>query len=152
MVFDRDADLGKLKGAIIQAAKNEFGADVNLASLDLKRIRDGNTMGREEFKNKWVVRAKTSKTRPGVVDAKLQKIIDPSEIYGGVYAHVAITAKAYTMPKKGVTFYLNHVQKVKDGDVFSTQTPAEDVFTELNLDVGTTGAVAAADPLVDMFS
>ena len=152
MVFDKDADLSKLKDALIRAAKNEFGADVDLKTLDLKRIRDGNTMGREEFKDKLVVRAKTSLGQPGVVDKALNKIIDPSEIYSGVYAHVNITAKAYTLPSKGVTFYLNHVQKVKDGEPFTMRSQPKDVFEELEIPA-TGGTAAGSDPeLEGMFS
>jgi hypothetical protein len=153
MVFDKDADLSKLKGALLQAAKNEFGPDVDLKTLDLKRIRDGNTMGREEFKDKWVVRAKTGLGQPGVVDKQLNKIIDPSEIYSGVYAHVNITAKAYTLPSKGVTFYLNHVQKVKDGEPFATRSQPKDVFEELEIPAGAGDGAVASDPeLNGMFS
>jgi len=138
MLFDKAADLSKIKAAIIQAAKNEFGPDVDLKTLNLKRIRDGNTMNREEFKEKWVIRAKTMLGQPGVVDKQLNKIIDPSEIYSGVYAHVNITAKAYTIPDKGVTFYLNHVQKVKDGEPFSMRNQPKDVFEELEIVADTT--------------
>ena len=139
MLFDKTQDLSVIKNAMIQAARNEFGSDVNLAGLDLKRIKDGDKPNQEgviraEFKGKWVVRAKTSLGQPGVVGPSLQKIIDPAEIYSGVYAHVNMTAKAYTMPSKGVTFYLNHVQKVKDGTPFIKGAQAADVFEELNLD------------------
>jgi hypothetical protein len=133
MVFERDADLTALKKALVQAAHNEFGPDVDLKALDLKRIRDGNTMDRPEFKDKWIVRAKTGLGQPGVVDKKVNKIIDPSEIYSGVWAHVNITAKAYTLPSKGVTFYLNHVQKVKDGEPFVGKSNPGDVFSELDI-------------------
>ena len=150
MVFDKTADLSKVKAAIIQAAKNEFGPDVDLKTLDLKRIRDGNTMNREEFKDKLVIRAKTSLGQPGVVDKMLNKIIDPSEIYSGVYAHVNITAKAYSLPSKGVTFYLNHVQKVKDGEPFASGSQPKDVFEELEIPAEGAAAVSDKDA-EDMF-
>jgi hypothetical protein len=135
MVFDKKTDMSTLKNALIKAAKNEFGEDVDLKTLDLKRIRDGNEMERDEFKNAWIVRAKTVLSQPGVVDAQLNKILDPTEIYSGVYAIVALTAKAYTQPSKGVTFYLNHVQKVKDGTPFvGGGSKAEDVFSELEIE------------------
>jgi hypothetical protein len=153
MVFDKTADMSKLKAALIQAAKNEFGPDVDLKTLNLKRIQDGDTKDREEFKGKWIVRAKTSLGQPGVVDKALNKIIDPSEIYSGVYAHVNITAKAYTLPDKGVTFYLNHVQKVKDGEPFvGGRSQAKDVFEELELPAGAVGTTGAAEDLEGMFS
>ena len=135
MLFDKKtADMTKLKTALVQAARNEFGADVDLKAIDLKRIQDGDTKDRAEFKGMWVVKAKTSVNQPGVVDAKLNKILDPSEIYSGVYANVNVTAKAYKLPSRGVTFYLNHVQKVKDGAPFTGGPKSEDVFQAMEID------------------
>lgn len=135
MLFDKKiVDLSKLKTAMIQAAKLEFGDDVDLKTLDLKRIIDGDTKDRDEYKGHWVVKAATRLRAPGVVDAKLNKILDPSEIYSGVWAHVNVTVKAYTMPSKGVTLYLNHVQKVRDGEPIAGGPRPADVFEELEID------------------
>ena len=151
MLFDKKtADLSKLKAAIIQAAKLEFGPDVDLTTLDLKRIIDGDTKDREEFKGQFMVKAATRLKAPGVVDSQLQKILDPSEIYSGVYAHVNVTVKAYAMPNKGVTLYLNHVQKVKDGEVFAGGPKAADVFEELEItetETNTEGVGAEMDSM-----
>lgn len=149
MLFDKKtADISKLKNALIQAARNEFGPDVDLKTLDLKRIVDGDTKDRKEFKGMWVVKAKTAIAQPGVVDGKLNKILDPSQIYSGVYAHVHITAKAYMMPNKGVTFYLNHIQKVKDGEPFVGGAAPETVFEALDIPENETKAGAEAfDPI-----
>jgi len=147
MLFEKGTDMSELKAALLQAAKKEFGADVDLKTLDLKRIQDGDSPNSEggerraECKGQWVVKAKTAINQPGVVDSKLNKILDPSEIYSGVYAKVNLTAKAYTKPKTGVTFYLNHVQKVKDGETFAGGPKSEDVFEAL--DLGDTEEVAA---------
>ena len=145
MLFDKKtADLSKLKNALVQAAKNEFGPEVDLKTVNMKRIVDGDTKDRTEFKGMWVVKAKTALAAPGVVDAKLNKIIDPSEIYSGVYVHVNITAKSYTMPEKGVTFYLNHVQKVKDGEPFVGGSAPETVFEALDIPADAPGAAVFA--------
>jgi len=83
----------------------------------------------------WVVNAKTTLKAPGVVDAKMQKILDPSEIYSGVQARVALTAKAYSGSfGTGVTFYLQHVQKVKDDEQFAGGPKTTDVFEELDIE------------------
>ena len=151
ILFDKKtADLSKLKAAIIQAAKLEFGPDVDLTTLDLKRIIDGDTKDREEFKGQFMVKAATRLKAPGVVDSQLQKILDPSEIYSGVYAHVNVTVKAYAMPNKGVTLYLNHVQKVKDGEAFAGGPKAADVFEELEItetETNTEGVGAEMDSM-----
>ena len=134
MLFEKTADMSKLKAAMVQAAKNEFGEEVDLKTLDMKRIRDGNTKEYAEYQDKFFIKAKTNR-QPGVVDGNLNKILDPSEIYSGVYARVALTAKAYTHPAQGVTFYLQHVQKVKDGEPFvGGGKKAEDVFQALEVD------------------
>ena len=135
MLFDKKtADLTKLKNTMVQAAKNEFGPDVDLKSLDLKRIQDGDLKDRSEYQGQWVVKAATRLKAPGVVDTRLNKIIDPSEIYSGVYAQVNVTVKAYSQPNKGVTLYLNHVCKRKDGDPIAGGPKATDVFEELEID------------------
>jgi len=141
MLFDKATnDMTKIKAAMIQAAKNEFGADVDLKSLNLKRIQDGDeptTTGKDRpgaCKGMWVVKAATRLNAPGVVDKALNKIIDPTEIYSGVYAHVNVTVKAYKGPQgNGVTFYLNHVQKIKDGEALTGGPKSEDVFEALDL-------------------
>jgi hypothetical protein len=136
MLFDKKtSDLTKLKNAIAQAAKNEFGPNIDLKTLDLKRIQDGDLKDRSEYTGQWVVKAATRLKAPGVVDSKLNKILDPGEIYSGVWANVNVTVKAYSQPNKGVTLYLNHVQKVKDGEPIAGGPKATDVFEELEIDV-----------------
>ena len=158
MLYDKKtADLKKLKEAIIKAAQLEFGANVDLKTLDLKRIVDGDSPDsqgnprREEYKGNWIVKAATRLKQPGVVDSKMQKILDPGEIYSGVYANVNVTVKAYTLPKQGVTLYLNHVQKVKDGEQISGGPKAADVFEELEISESEIPAGATTADLDQMF-
>lgn len=70
---------------------------------------------------------------PGVVDRRLNPIVDASEIYSGCYARVSINAYAYNYEntKRGITFGLNHVQKMRDGEPLGNITRAEDVFDAL---------------------
>jgi len=161
MLFEKGKeDLAKLKQTMIQAAKNEFGPDVDLGELDLKRIKDGDapkadgTEQRPEFKGQWVVKAATRLKAPGVVDSRVQKILDPNEIYSGVFANVNVTVKAYGQPNRGVTLYLNHVQKVKDGEQIAGGPREADVFSEFDIaeaDVDAQVDAGAAD-MDGMFS
>lgn len=135
MLFPKDStDMKPLKQAMVKAAKNEFGADVDLKSLDLARLKDGDEMDRSEYKGNWVVKAKTTLGQPGVVDGQLNEIIDPSEIYSGVWAKVNITAKGYSKGDPGVTFYLQHIQKIKDDEPFAGGPRSKDVFDEIEID------------------
>ena len=77
----------------------------------------------------------SSKTKPGVVDQNVQPILDSSEVYSGCYARVQVGAFAYNYKgKKGVSFGLNHVQKVADGEFLGGRSRAEDVFDEVEVD------------------
>lgn len=71
----------------------------------------------------------SSKTRPGIVDASVQPILDSTEVYSGCYARVSINAFPYAVSgKKGVSFGLNHVQKLADGDFLGGRSNAADDF------------------------
>lgn len=77
----------------------------------------------------------SAKQKPGVVDLDLQPILDQSEVYSGCYARVSMGAFAYnTKGNKGISFGLNHVQKVADGDFLGGRTRAEDDFGTATLD------------------
>jgi len=71
----------------------------------------------------------SSKTRPGIVDKDVQPILDSSEVYSGCYARVQMNAYPYNYQGKlGVSFGLNHIQKIADGDYLGGRSKAEDVF------------------------
>lgn len=77
----------------------------------------------------------SNKTRPGIVDQQVQPILDQSEVYSGCYARVSMNAFAFSASgNKGVSFGLNHVQKVADGEPFGSVTKAEDDFEPLEED------------------
>ena len=71
----------------------------------------------------------SSKTKPGIVDKDLDPIIDSTEVYSGCFARVSINAFPYNVQgNKGVSFGLNHVQKLADGDYLGGRSRAEDDF------------------------
>lgn len=77
----------------------------------------------------------SAKTKPGVVDRDVNPILDSSEVYSGCYAKVSINAFAYNYKgKKGISFGLNHVQKLRDGDFLGGRSRAEDDFDVLDDD------------------
>lgn len=121
-LFPKDADLSELKGAIKAAAVEKFGDKLptNLRSP----LRDGEEKRREDgslppgYDGALFVNMKCRK-RPGVVDASLQDIIDETEFYGGCYARAQVHVQAYDQKgNKGVGVYLNHVQKLREGEPF----------------------------------
>jgi hypothetical protein len=76
----------------------------------------------------------TSKTRPGIVDQDLNPILDSTEIYSGCYARVSINCFPFNKQgNRGVSFGLNHVQKLADGDFLGGRSKAEDDFGKVDL-------------------
>lgn len=75
----------------------------------------------------------SSNSRPGIVGRDLSPLTSEDEVYSGMYARVAIAAAPYeSKGSKGVTFYLNHVQKTRDGEDLTGRTKPEDVFDALD--------------------
>ena len=71
----------------------------------------------------------SSKTKPGIVDGAVNPILDSTEVYSGCFARVSINAFPYSQQgNKGVSFGLNHVQKLADGDFLGGRSKAEDDF------------------------
>lgn len=71
----------------------------------------------------------SSKTAPGVVDQKLNRVISEDDIYAGCWCRATVIAYAYdTAGNKGIGFALQNVQKVKDDEKFSGKKDAADDF------------------------
>lgn len=103
-------------------------------------LRDGDTDEaidtdeNPEYKNHYFISV-SSKTKPGIVDKNVQEIIDPGEIYSGMYGRASINFFAYnTAGNKGVSAGLNNVQKTRDGDFLGGRSKAEDDFSEWDND------------------
>lgn len=87
---------------------------------------DGTSFG-EECRGHWVVTASSNLDQPPkIVDLNLNPIIDPTEIYSGMYARVAINfAPYFAQGKKGIGCYLStNVQKTRDGEPLGAAAPA----------------------------
>lgn len=132
------ATMKKLRDA--QQAALEYGKEKKFGGRIPKNwkdtIHDGDDedtlVKNPEYAGHWIM-AVSSKQRPGVVDQSVNPIMDSSEVYSGVYARVSLGAFAYnTQGNKGVSFGLNNVQKVRDGEPLGgVSSRAEDDFDEL---------------------
>ncbi len=87
-----------------------------------------------ECKGCWVFTASTSADpkfpKPGVLDAAGYPIMNASEVYSGMYGRVSINFGPYmNTGKKGISCYLNHLQKFRDGEPLAgTRSTAEEDF------------------------
>lgn len=149
-LFPKGADLSAIKKAIIAAGVKKFGADQKKWPKPFKTpLRDQAERGKEDEETGKIVMPDgyeagafflnlKSTVAPGVVDAQLQAIIDESEIYPGVWLRANINAFAYDQKgNRGVSFGLNHIQKVKDGESFAGgRGRAQDAFSAIESEDG----------------
>ena len=127
--------------AAIQAAYEEGQSKLKGSSKfvpaleDLKTpLRDGDKerKGDEAYKNAYFINA-NSTTKPGVVDADKQPILDTSELYSGIIGRASINFYAFNSNgNRGIACGLNHIQKLADGKPLGTRTRPEDDFDDLD--------------------
>jgi hypothetical protein len=88
-------------------------------------LRDGDAEKDDPaYANSFFVNA-NSANKPGVVDADMNAIIDPSEFYSGCYGRASVTLYPYNASgSKGIAVGLNNVQKTEDGDKLGGGTSA----------------------------
>lgn len=94
-----------------------------------------------------------SEFKPGIVNAAKQEIMNPQEVYGGAYFKAQVHAYWYDVKgNKGVTFGLDNVQLIRDGEPFGGKQKAEDAFDAIETPGGATaaGVASTADPLAMM--
>ena len=109
---------------------------------DGPRPSDGSAFG-EECKGMWVFTA-SSKQAPFVVDAQVQPIIDPTQVYSGMWGNVNVNFFPYANAgKKGIGCGLNGVQKTQDGEPLGGHVTAQEAFGPV---AGTYAPAPAAMP------
>jgi hypothetical protein len=91
------------------------------------RPSDGMPFG-EECKGHFVFTA-SSKLAPEVVDLYMQRILNQTEIYSGIYARVSVRFFPYASnDKKGIGCGLGPVQKIQDGEPLGSRVSAATAF------------------------
>jgi hypothetical protein len=140
-LFAKGADLAKLKAAVKAAAEKKWGTDQKKWPKNMRSpFRDQAERAKtDDDDNEYLpdgyeagaifINMKSTK-KPGLVDARNEDIIDDADFYGGCYARAQVNAAAYDHKgNAGVSLYLNHVQKLRDGESFgSAPRNAADVF------------------------
>lgn len=89
------------------------------------RPSDGMPFG-EECKGHWVFSGSTGLQHPPkIVDAAGNPIIDPTEVYSGMYGRIALNFGPYNQAgKKGIGCYIaTNVQKTRDGEPLGSSDP-----------------------------
>ena len=141
-------DIPAIKRALLEAGKERFpaaftdggawprGYTCALKDADKDVTNEGILLSEKnpEYKGCYVIKA-NSKSRPVVLDRRKAAVTaDDDIIYSGCYINASIVARGFEFGKmtKGVKFYLNGVQFVKDGERFGGN--ASDDFDALDGD------------------
>ena len=128
------ATLGKIEAAIEKATKegvSRFGSKFGKAPSFRIPLRGGDVdkPDDEAYKDSYFLNV-NSKTKPGLVDKDVNPILDPTEVYSGCYGRVSITGFPYSVNgSTGISFSLNNVQKLEDGESLGGKPRAEDDFS-----------------------
>ncbi|MBO6280151.1 MAG: DUF2815 family protein [Bacilli bacterium] len=95
-------------------------------------LRDGDLERPDDpaYKNSYFINA-NSTSKPEVVDAALNPIMETSELYSGIYGRASITLYAFNNNgNKGIACGLNNLQKIRDGEPLGSKASAEDDFAD----------------------
>ena len=155
-IFAKGTDLTPLKKAAEAVLVEKFGAD---KSKWPSNLRSPFRKCSERWKNeggKQIIPAgyedgeaifmtfkqDAEKGKPCVVDASVQEIIEPQHVYAGMYARASVRPYYYNQKgNQGVSFGLNNVQKLEDGDPLGGgKTRAQDDFEAVAADMAAQSA------------
>lgn len=93
---------------------------------------DDKTAGIEDYANCWFFNA-TSNQKPGLIVGATKRPAEKGEIYSGCYGVAMLTIAGFDNPEsKGVTAYLQHLWKTKEGDRLDGSISVDKAFDDLN--------------------
>lgn len=94
-------------------------------------LRDGDDdKDSPEFEGMLFLNCK-SKSKPGLLDASREEILDEAEVYSGAWGKVSLNLYTYDRPDgKGVGVGLNAIQKLKDDENLSGGGYSKDDFED----------------------
>ena len=130
--FPPTAKLDALKKEAEAAAKDKWGDKIPKTLRSPFRLNEELDNPVVGIGDDWVIVSFSANAdrRPGIVDAKLQDIIDDADVYSGAWYRAQVNAYAYDKAgNKGVAFGLNNVQKLRDDDPLGNgRIPASKAF------------------------
>lgn len=134
ILFPKKTDLSAMKKAVNEAVVAKWGPEKSKWPSNLRMpFRDGDKPNQngtivDGYAGNIYVRA-TSNSQPGVIDRAKQEILNPDDLYAGCYIRAQLSVFAYSKAgNSGVSFGLQNIQKLRDGEQFSGKQKAEAVF------------------------
>lgn len=138
--FPPKADLSALKKEANAAAQDKWGDKIPKTLRSPFRLNEELEAPIIGIGDDWTIMSFSANEdrRPGIVDAKLQDIIDDADVYSGAWYRCQVRAFAYdTAGNKGVSFGLQNVQKLRDDDPLGNgRIPASKAFEPVDVPAG----------------
>jgi len=134
-----------------KVARGNFGPDVDFKTLKLPKFRDGDKPKQngkiDDNEKGYIVLRASSETRPDCLRQDKTRITDPNELFPGCWVRAVLSIAPFThkIGGRGVTMYLNGIQKLADDTTFSSRPRAEDEFDA----VGSGEGAVAEEPKGD---
>lgn len=151
MIFPEDADLSTMKKAAATALIERWGPDKSKHPKQLRSpFRDGNEKDDPIYQGKIFVNV-SSVDPPEIVQKvgnQAVPLTSPQEVYSGMYMRASLSAFAYDKKgNRGVSFGLNNVMKVRDGERLDGRTNADTDFKDFEGDdpIDQAGSAAEAE-------
>ena len=130
--FPPTSDLSKLKAEAEAAAKDKWGEKLPKSLRSPFRLNEELDNPVVGIGDDWVIMTFSANEdrRPGIVDAKVQDIIDEEDVYSGAWYRAQVRAFAYeNAGNRGVSFGLQNVQKLRDDEQLGAgRCPANKAF------------------------
>lgn len=135
MLFEKKVDLSAMEKLATDTMVAKFGPKNKWPKNYKWPFRDGSEKENlDGYQNTIFINA-SSLQQPGLIDQSKQDIIDEKEFYAGCYARATVTCYAFDKGgNKGVAFGLQNVQKLGDGEAFTSRVAACDDFDEVDID------------------
>ena len=147
---EKVVSIESLKTAAMEAVKEKWGATPTSWPKDLKeklgklfKKGDDDKVADKDGYGVGVIYVRANRKEafgpPTVVDQLVVPVTDKNLIYGGAYARAKIHAYAWSHPTggNGVSFTLDMLQLVRDGEPFGNRTTAADAFEAIPTPSGT---------------
>lgn len=123
--------INAIKAAVEQAKKDSISKWGGKIPANLKLpLRDGDIdrPDDEAYANSYFFNA-NSRQAPQVVDARVQPILDQSEVYSGCYGKISVIFYGYNSNgNRGIAAGLGNIQKLRDGESLGGRSSAADDF------------------------
>lgn len=140
--FPKGADLSALKKAALEAMEEKWPdpkkRPANMRSPfrkheeKFKKDDSGQMIIPQGMEEGGIFINMKSMQKPGLVDTANQDIIVESDFYSGCYARATVRAFAYLQKgNAGVSFGLQNIQKMADGDPLGSRTKPQDDFAPI---------------------